>query len=145
MLNVNDTTYDRILTHTELPVVHLTLVTPIVLSDIKDAHPRAIRRINAFYAHMAQAITRHAERVLKPSAGRSLASALGRSRGFEPWRVKLSFVHEQPEDGGELVLTHTLYANLGGDERERCFVTVWDTHAGLVLRTVSAVPAPPPW
>ena len=137
MLTVKQLTHDRVFTHLELPVIHATLAIPVIsetptthgthgdtprllsLSDCGDTPrlfslpERGVRRINAFYAHMAQAILKHSEHVLLPRAARQLAAAVAQSRSFEPFRIKLSFTLEPSEDGRELVITHNVYANFG--------------------------------
>ncbi|MDR0905654.1 MAG: hypothetical protein LBN00_05705 [Oscillospiraceae bacterium] len=131
MFSVESFTTERVLTHLDLPAIHMTLVLPAV----SGGKPRAARRINAFYAHMVDALEAFARKNLLPQAARSLDAAVERSRGFEPWRVKTSFTYEDTD--GAPVITHRLYACCDGDEREREFTTVWDADSGLITRDYS--------
>jgi len=154
MLKIDKTTLENDLAHLDLPAVRLTLTYPVVTF----ADDRASRRINVFYARLANVIAKHTERTLLQLAARAMDDALAASRGFEPWRVKLSFAVESPRatdyDGTEdcadaheaptppetLTITHTLYVRVGGEERERCFATVWEERSGLILRTSDFAP-----
>jgi hypothetical protein len=131
MFSIEGITMERILTHLDLPAIHMTLVLPAV----SGGNPRAARRLNAFYAHMADALEAYARKNLLPQTAQSLDAAVERSRGFEPWRVKASFTYEDAD--GAPVITHRLYARYDGDEREREFTTVWDTATGLITRDYS--------
>jgi|GEM_PF-3141565 len=144
MFSVETHIIDKILTHSDIPVIHLTLALPIIAIEPQppnqsdpETPPRrtsahCVRRITHFYAHLARVIETHADRKLRPVASSELDAAFANSRRFDPWRIKLSIEFDQTDY--ELTLAHTIYANLGGDERERRFTNVWDAQSGLLRR-----------
>ncbi|MDR1329662.1 MAG: hypothetical protein LBK23_08690 [Oscillospiraceae bacterium] len=122
-----------------LPMIRLTLALP-ELSGAKFSKtpPRAVGRVNAFYGHMSRAIEAHARRRMLPRAVGSFRTASGKSRPFEPYRVKMRCSAKISEDGRALDIERVFYVRRDpGDERERRFVEIWDLKSGLITRALS--------
>ncbi|MDR0446990.1 MAG: hypothetical protein LBH17_08245 [Oscillospiraceae bacterium] len=134
MLVIKTRAADIEITIDGVPVIHLTLQLP----EIKDTRTRAERRIDAFYAHMLRAVDLHARRRMLRQAAKSLKRELGRSRPFEPYRVKMRSRADISDDGAAMNVVRELYVRREpGDERERRFTELWDLKSGLISRSRS--------
>ena len=126
MFEISAITTERIFEHDGIPVIRLTVATPVITGGKK----RAAQRINAFYGHVADAAEKYIGKKLQRRAAADFTAALENSRPFEPYRVKLTF--EASEDGEMLDIRRRMYTRTrGGTENEKILTELWSTRLGL--------------
>ena len=126
MLEISAQATERRLEHEGMPVIWLTVTTPVFSGGKK----RATERINAFYGHLSSAVEKSLKRHMLKQASADLDEAIAKSRPFEPYRVKLDF--KAAQDGEALEINRRIYVRTrDGAERERMLTERWSTCLGL--------------
>ena len=128
MLEVSSLVTEKLLECEGIPVIKLTVTTPVVSGGRK----RAVRRINAFYSHITDAVGKHFERHMLRHASVDFNDAVAKSRPFEPYRIKVTFDAIHTKDGKTLEINRRLYIRAHkGVEHERVLTECWSTQLGL--------------
>ena len=128
MFEIDALTSERLLEHDGIPVIKLTIATPVV----SGGNPCAMKRINAFYVHLAVAVEKHLSRRMLLHATMDFNAAVSKSRPFEPYRVKLTFDTSHSDDGNTLTVTRRLYLRTRNSvERDYILTESWNTRLGL--------------
>ena len=137
MLEISALITERLLEHEGVPVIRMTVATPMVSGGKK----RVARRINAFYSHIADAVEKHLRRNMLSCAAADFEEAVAKSRPFEPYRVKMVFETSQAESGETFEVNRRLYTRTRDcAENERVLTETWSTRTGLPEKLKSEVP-----
>lgn len=126
-MQINSLTLERAIEHEEIPVIKLTSNVPVLTGA-----SRNIRRINAFYAHLTDALEKQLRRKMLKRAVSDFNDALSRSRPFDPYRVKMTFEAMENEESNQLEISRRLYIrSSAGAEYERSITDIWNLRLGL--------------
>jgi hypothetical protein len=128
MYLVSEKKLERAFTHSDFPVLFLSIAVPRVTCT--SLH--AMKRINTYYAHMQKSLTRAAEKSLLKSAVSAFDISLELGKPFREFRAEQIFSAE--ESDGTLNVARTIRIRAFKSEaKETAYFDHWDADGWLII------------